>query len=170
MHRGCDRCAVAVMARHRATLRRLKKIGFQIRTLPDGSVAGRNRNVMLLHLPRRVRGSLSPTRHVRYWGKFGKTFALTEFFAFSSSGFSTTVLLAGHFQLPSMATGPAHRSKAGRCCSLPRAGNRPPRYRSFRVTITACPGSWPLSYLVLAAASTSPRYWSNRSAGSSRCV
>jgi Porin subfamily len=32
---------------------------------------------MLLHLPRRVRGSLSPTRHVRYWGKFGKTFALT---------------------------------------------------------------------------------------------
>ena len=66
--------------------------------------------------------------------------------------------------------GPAHRSKAGRCCSLPRAGNRPPRYRSFRVTITACPGSWPLSYLALAAASTSPRYWSNRSAGSSRCV
>jgi len=75
---------------------------------------------------------------------------------------SFPIAFSGHTGPPSI--------KSRSCCSLPRAGNRPPRYRSFRVTITACPGSWPLSYLALAAASTSPRYWSNRSAGSSRCV
>src|SRR5260221_14782629 len=42
--------------------------------------------------------------------------------------------------------GPAHQSKAGRCCSLPRAETGH-GYRSFRVTITACPSSWPFSYL-----------------------
>jgi hypothetical protein len=36
--------------------------------------------------------------------KFKKTFALTEFFAFSSTGLSTTVRWPGHFQLPSVAT------------------------------------------------------------------
>jgi hypothetical protein len=56
-------------------------------TLPDGSVAGRNRNVMLLHPPRRVRGSLSPTRHVRYWGKFGKHLLLLSFSHFQAAGF-----------------------------------------------------------------------------------